>query len=120
VDERLETLCRRLADPADPLAGRGPMRDLAIRVAGEVRAGREDVSGHLDSLEDQLLAAGYAAGLSPARTPYAPVPGLGDGHPALAVLACPAGRCARVEPPADPPPICAVLSRPLARVLLGP
>ncbi|MEU4219534.1 hypothetical protein [Actinoplanes sp. NPDC026623] len=120
MDERLETLCRRLADPAGPLAVPGPMHDLAARVAGEVRAGREDVSGHLDSLEDQLLAAGYAAGLSPVRARYAPVPGLGGGHPALAVLACPARRCARVEPPADPPPTCAVLRRPLARVLLGP
>ncbi|GGK88747.1 hypothetical protein [Mangrovihabitans endophyticus] len=120
MDERLESLCLRLAGPGDPLAEPGPMHDLAARIAGDVRAGREDLSDELDSLEDRLLAAGYAAGLSSARSPYAPVPGLGDGHPPLTVLACPAGRCTRVEPPADPPPLCAVLRRPLVRVRLGP
>jgi hypothetical protein len=120
VDERLEQLCRRLSDDSGPLTTPGPLHDLAARIAGRVRAGHPDISAQLDDLEDQLLCAGYAAGLSGSRTPYAAVPGLGHGHPVLSVLACPAERCTRVEPP--PPgdaPICAVMRRPLRRVQLG-
>lgn len=118
---RLEQLCLRLSTKDDPLSRPGPLCDLATRVAGEIRDGRSPSSlgDDLDRLEDLLLQAGYATGLSHSRSAYAPVPGLGGGRPVLEVLACPAEVCTRVEAPAPELPTCAVMQRPLRRLVLG-
>jgi hypothetical protein len=118
TDSQLAQLCVRLSSPADPLSTDGPMRALALRVAARVRSGVPvtDLEVDLDRLDDLLLEAGYAAGLSPDRVPYAGLPGgLGDGHPVLAVLACPLASCARVELAAA---VCTVSGQPLRRVIL--
>lgn len=103
----------------------GPMHDLANWIATEIRTGRDpgELDDAFDQLEDLLLRAGYAAGLSPSRSPYARLSGIGDGHPVLEVLACPAGQCARVEPPdrgGGEEPVCHVLQQPLRWVRLQP
>src|ERR1700710_1316588 len=116
---RVAQLCVRLAQESGPLTTPGPMHDLAIQIAGEIRGGRapEELDDELDELEDLLLRAGFTAGLSPARSQYAVLPGAGDGHP---VLACPVGTCTRLEPPtaAGAEPTCRVLGRLLRRVRL--
>ncbi|WP_017236356.1 hypothetical protein [Streptomyces sp. SS] len=132
-DARIGELCRRLADPAssaelDALGEQGAR--LVEAVVSALRDGRSlpQLGDHLDALEELLLAAGHSAGLGSYRTtPPLPVPGFqslpvaGPGHPALYVLACPTGRCGRVEAPdADAPdqPVCGILDRPLNAVHL--
>jgi len=120
--QRVAQLCVRLAQESGPVATPGPMRDLAIRIAGEICGGRapEELDDELDELEDLLLRAGFTAGLSPARSQYTALRGVGDGHPVLEVLACPAGTCTRVELPtaAGDEPACHVLGQSLRRVRL--
>lgn len=127
-DARLQELCSRLADPAsspefDALGEPGAR--LVGAIASALRDGRspQQLGEHLDELEELLLAAGHSAGLGSYRTtppPTGPVfqslPVAGPGHPALYFLACPTGRCGRVEAPdAEAPdqPACGILGRPL-------
>ncbi|MFB6840016.1 hypothetical protein [Streptomyces sp. NPDC056361] len=130
-DARLGELCRRLTDPSSGLDALGePGTRLVESLVTALRDGRspEQLGDRLDELEELLLAAGHSAGLGSYRTtPTPPVPGFqslpvaGPGHPALYVLACPAGRCGRVEAPdADAPdqPACGILDRPLNAVPL--
>jgi hypothetical protein len=102
---------------------------LVEHIISQVRDGRspEDLEDAFDELEDQLLAAGYSAGLGSYRTDAPPVyqsfPGTGPGHPWLYVLACPRGHCARVEAPASEdgePPACRVFAGPLREIGLRP
>ncbi|MFI6417198.1 hypothetical protein ACIBG6_07250 [Streptomyces sp. NPDC050842] len=132
-DARLEELCRRLTDPSsspelDALGEQGAR--LVEAIVSSLRDGLspQRLGYHLDELEELLLAAGHSAGLGSYRTmPPPPVPGFqslpvaGPGHPALYVLACPAGRCGRVEAPdAGVPeqPACGIFGRPLNMVPL--
>lgn len=118
---RLEQLCLRLSTKDDPLSRPGPLHDLATRVAAEIREGRSPSSlgDDLDRIEDLLLEAGYATGLSNSRSSYVPIPGLGGHRPALEVLACPADICTRVEAPTPDVPTCPVTQLPLRRLALG-
>ncbi|MCZ4120311.1 hypothetical protein [Streptomyces sp. H39-S7] len=127
--ERLAALCHRLASSSG-MPGLGAEGDhLVEHLISQVREGRspEDLEDAFDALEDQLLAAGYSAGLGSYRTDAAPAyrsfPGSGPGHPWLYVLACPRGHCARVEAPASPEgatPACRVFGGPLREVGLRP
>jgi hypothetical protein len=120
---QLALLCDRLGADGDPLATPGPMRELALALIAAVRAGRAPVelTDEFDRLDEQLLRAGYAAGLGTYRSgPYSPLPGIGDGHPVLRVLGCPGERCPRVALPAGTgtAPACSVFDRPLREVRL--
>ncbi|MGW2014674.1 hypothetical protein [Streptomyces sp. NPDC001927] len=132
-DGRLGELCRRLSDPssAPEFGALGePGARLVETIVSTLRDGRspEQLDDRLDELEELLLAAGHSAGLGSYRTtPLPPTPGFqslpvaGPGHPGLYVLACPTGRCGRVEvPDADAPdlPACGILGRPLSEVPL--
>jgi hypothetical protein len=118
--EQVAQLCLRLSSSRDPLSGPGPMHDLATVIAARLRAGASpgSLASDLDRLDDLLLRAGYAAGLGESRLPYAPLPGSGDGHPVLEVLACPGSCCPRVLAPGATVPECGVLRRPMRRVTL--
>ncbi|MGW6568603.1 hypothetical protein [Streptomyces sp. NPDC054975] len=132
-DGRLGELCSRLTDPSSSpeLGALGEQgARLVETIVSAVRDGRspEQLDDLLDALEEQLLAAGHTAGLGSYRTtPPPPKPGFqslpvaGSGHPALYVLACPTGRCGRVEAP-DPDvpdrPACGILGRQLSEVPL--
>lgn len=117
--QRIAQMCTRLSSPSGPLAGAGPMRDLALRIAGALRDGRHpELDADLDELDDLLLRKGFTAGLSTCRSASG-VAGIGDGHPHLDVLTCPAELCARVEP-AEVERDCPVLGAPLRRTRLRP
>ncbi|MEX0171107.1 hypothetical protein [Streptomyces sp. LMG1-1-1.1] len=125
-DARLGELCRRLTDRSPDLGALGePGARLVEAIVAALRDGRspEQLGERLDELEELLLAAGHSAGLGSYRTTPPPsVPGFqslpvaGPGHPALYVLACPTGRCGRVEAPdadAPDPPACGIIDGPL-------
>ncbi|MBT2442124.1 hypothetical protein J7E93_18845 [Streptomyces sp. ISL-36] len=127
-DARLGELCRRLTDPSSSpqLGALGEQgARLVETIVSALRDGRspEQLDEFLDELEELLLAAGHSAGLGSYRTTPPPpttgfqsLPVAGPGHPALYVLACPAGRCGRVEAPdadASDQPACGILGRPL-------
>lgn len=97
---QLAVLCQRLGDKDDLVCTSPEARALAESIAGRVRDGAPpaEIADALDELEESLLRAGYAAGLSPARS-YERLLGTGDGHRVLEVLACPGGICARIEAP---------------------
>ncbi|MFG2480884.1 hypothetical protein [Streptomyces fagopyri] len=128
-NERLGALCHRLtASPGMPDLGAEGDR-LVEHIISQVREGRspEEFEDAFDELEDQLLAAGYSAGLGSYRTDTPPAyqsfPGAGPAHPWLYVLACPRGHCARVEAPASEdgqPPACRVFGGPLREIGLRP
>ena len=80
-----------------------------------IQAGDTDVVDDLDEIEDRLLRAGYAAGLSSTRG-YQPLPGV--SRPVLEFLACPAGRCPRAELPGSRAR-CAVFAAPMTRTRLA-
>ncbi|GLY47273.1 hypothetical protein [Lentzea sp. NBRC 102530] len=114
ISEQLAVLCERLADSAGGVRASPRMAALAESIAGRVRAGAEpaDVADDFDALEEMLLQAGHAAGLSPVRS-YDRLPGAGDGHRVLEVLRCPGGSCPRVELPGARPVPCAVHLKPM-------
>ncbi|CAM5463022.1 hypothetical protein STENM36S_08762 [Streptomyces tendae] len=126
---RLEGLCRRLTDASGSLVlGERGLR-LVESIASELRAGRapEELDDSFDELEEELLAAGHSAGLGSYRTTPTPLtpgfqrlPVAGRDHPPLHVLACPRGRCGRVEAPTDddPHPGCRIFEQPLRTVPL--
>lgn len=133
--ERLAALCQRHTS-APGMPGLGAQGDgLVQHIISQVREGRspQDLEDAFDELEDQLLAAGYSAGLGSYRTDTPPpyqnfpsyqgFPGTGPGHPSLYVLTCPLGHCARVEAPAsedgEPPARC-VFGGPLREIGLHP
>ncbi|MGW3951623.1 hypothetical protein ACWEKM_11920 [Streptomyces sp. NPDC004752] len=113
--DQLAALCERLADAADAVRTSPEIRARAESIADRVRGGATpaELADDFDALEDLLLRAGHAAGLSPVRT-YERLPGGGDGHPVLAVLACPGGICSRIEAPGAVPVDCPVHRRPMA------
>jgi hypothetical protein len=108
-------LCQRLADGADAVRTSPAVRALAESIAGRVRDGMapDQLADDFDELEEQLLRAGHAAGLSAVRSSD-PVPGAGDGHRVLEVLTCPGGTCDRVAAPGADPVPCLVFRRPMA------
>jgi hypothetical protein len=110
--ELLEALCRRMGDDNDPVRSLPAVRHLADRIVERLRSGvdADGLTDDLEELNDRLLQAGYAAGLGSHRA-YRPLPG--GGHPVLEVLACPTGRCARVELPRTEA-ACALSGRPMA------
>ncbi|CAL9647817.1 hypothetical protein [Streptomyces sp. enrichment culture] len=112
--DQLAVLCRRLADDTDAVRTSPEAGALAESIACRVRDGTplDELADDLDALEMLLLRAGHAAGLSPARY-YARLPGAGDGHRVLEVLACPTGVCARVEAPGAEPVLCVALRQPM-------
>ena len=117
--DQLAVLCQRLAETADPVRAVDGVRALAEAIVERVRDGvpLDELADDFDTLEDRLLAAGYAAGLSSVRS-YEPLPGGGAGHPVLSVLKCPGGSCSRIEPPdADPLP-CLVHRQPMVAARL--
>ncbi|WP_336320373.1 hypothetical protein [Streptomyces lavendofoliae] len=125
---RLGELCRRLTDTSGSLRlGERGLRLVESLTSG-LRDGRdpEELDDVFDELEEELLAAGHSAGLGSFRTTPPTPPGFqrlpvgGPGHPALHVLACPLGRCGRVEAPdaEAPHPGCRVFDRPLRPVPL--
>ncbi|MFF8772143.1 hypothetical protein [Kitasatospora sp. NPDC015120] len=134
--ERLGELCRRMmAAPPGPTPD-ARLRRLVEHVLAEVRSGRPpgELEDFFDEVEELLLATGHSAGLGSYRTApgsYQQLPGAGRGHSALHVLACPLGRCARVEAPtsdyARPSnrerqdrPHCLVFDQPLRKITLRP
>jgi hypothetical protein len=124
AQEQLALLCARLSAETGPLVTDGSMRALATSIAEQIRAGADpaDLADVFDELDDLLLRAGYAAGLGSYRTgdpSFTRLPGVGDGHPVLEVLACPGNRCARVELP-DGKQLCPVFGKPLGRIRLRP
>ncbi|MER5262700.1 hypothetical protein ABTZ99_11540 [Actinosynnema sp. NPDC002837] len=117
--DQLAVLCQRLAEGTDAVRTTADVRALAETIVERVRAGvpLDDLTDDFDALEDRLLDAGHAAGLSSVRS-YDRLPGAGDGHAVLAVLKCPGRSCTRVEPPdADPVP-CLVHRRPMVTTRL--
>ncbi|MGW2049918.1 hypothetical protein ACWCPF_32755 [Streptomyces sp. NPDC001858] len=127
--ERLAALCHRLTSaPGMPDLGAEGDR-LVEHIISRVRDGCSpaEVEDAFDELEDRLLAAGYSAGLGSYRTDTPPAyqsfPGAGPGRPSLYVLACPRGRCARVEAPTPEdgePSACRVFGGPLREIGLRP
>ncbi|GAA3020612.1 hypothetical protein [Streptomyces fulvorobeus] len=131
--ERLAALCQRLTS-APGMPTLGAQGDHLVQfIISQVRAGLppEDLEDSFDELEDQLLAAGYSAGLGSYRTDTPPsyqnAPAYqsfpGPGHPLLYVLTCPLGHCARVEAPAPEdggPPVRCVFGGPLREIGLHP
>ncbi len=120
---RLGDLCRRLAETAGPLLPDARGQRLIEELTARIRAGRtpEELEEEFDELEELLLAAGHSAGLGSYRGAprYRGLPGSAHGHPALYVLACPGGHCARLEAPdpdADRAQVCRILGRPLREV----
>ncbi|MQY34583.1 hypothetical protein SRB17_25530 [Streptomyces sp. RB17] len=113
--DQLAVLCGRLADPADAVRTSPEIRARAETIADRVRGGAapDELADDFDELEELLLRAGHAAGLSPVRS-YERLPGAGDGHPVLEVLACPGGTCSRLEAPGSVPVDCLVHRRPMA------
>lgn len=91
------------------------VRARAESIADRVRGGASpaELIDDFDELEVLLLRAGHAAGLSPVRS-YEQLPGAGDGHRVLEVLACPGGSCSRFEAPGAVPVDCLVHRRPMA------
>ena len=129
--ERLAELCRLLTPrPQGPGPGLGPgTRRLIASLTEQLRAGGspEELEDAFDALEEQLLVAGYTAGLGSYRTTaptsYQRLPGSGQQHAWLYALGCPGGHCSRVEAPepdADGPATCAVYDRPLREIGLRP
>ncbi len=126
---RLEGLCRRLADmPGSLELGERGLR-LVESLTADLRAGRSpaELEDVFDELEEELLAAGHSAGLGSYRTtptPFPPgfqrLPVAGRAQPTLHFLACPRGRCGRVEAPDDdgPYPGCRIFDQPLRTVPL--
>jgi hypothetical protein len=116
MDPRLATLCVRLGDDSDPVRADPSVRPFVDDVVARLHAGDLDrLSDDLDEIEDRLLRAAYAAGLSSTRV-YRPLPGA--GRSVLEYLACPAGRCPRVELP-DSEAKCAIAAAPMTRTRLG-
>ncbi|MFV5996299.1 hypothetical protein ACNPQM_28840 [Streptomyces sp. NPDC056231] len=118
--DQLAVLCRRLADTADAVRTSPEIRARAESISDRVRGGATpcELADEFDALEEMLLRAGHAAGLSPVRS-YERLPGGGDGHRVLEVLACPGGTCPRVEAPGTVPVDCLVHRQPMAMTRLG-
>ncbi|MDI6104085.1 hypothetical protein QLQ12_36390 [Actinoplanes sp. NEAU-A12] len=114
-EPRLAILCARLGADTDPVRAVPAVRSMADRVVARLRSGDPVLEDDFDEIEDELMRAGYAAGLSSTRI-YRPL--LGDGRPVLEFLACPGGRCSRVELP-DAPAECAVFAAPMTRTRLA-
>jgi hypothetical protein len=117
--DQLAVLCQRLAEATDAVRTTDGVRALAEEIVARVRDGvpLEDLADDFDALEDRLLEAGHAAGLSSVRS-YERLLGAGAGHPVLAVLKCPGGSCTRVEPPAADPVPCLVHRQPMVTTRL--
>lgn len=112
--DQLAVLCQRLADDTDPVRTSPAVRALAESIVRSVCGGVApgELADDFDELEERLLRAGHAAGLSPVRS-YERFPGAGDGHRVLEVLACPGGVCTRVEAPGAEPPLCVAQRQPM-------
>src|SRR3954467_15036009 len=97
-EDQLAVLCHRMGDESDPVRSVPAVRSTVDGIVARLRSGTgaDRLVADLDEVDERLLRAGYAAGLSPTRI-YRSLPG--DGHPVLEVLACPAGACPRVELP---------------------
>lgn len=113
--DQLAVLCRRLADAADAVRTSPEIRARAESIADRIRGGATpgELADDFEELEELLLRAGHAAGLSPVRS-YERLPGAGDGHRVLEVLSCPGGTCSRFEAPGSVPVDCLVHRRPMA------
>ncbi|MFF7734158.1 hypothetical protein [Streptomyces sp. NPDC007984] len=122
-------LCRRLTDAPGSLRLGERGQRLIESITAELRTGRDpgELDDAFDELEEELLAAGYSAGLGSYRSTPTPVtpgyqrlPVAGGHHPPLHVLACPGGHCGRVEAPGDdaPHPGCRIFGQPLRTVPL--
>ncbi|MFE9610766.1 hypothetical protein [Streptomyces sp. NPDC006012] len=118
--DQLAILCERLADCADAVRTSPEIRACAESIADRVRGGTAplELADDFDELEELLLQAGYAAGLSPVRV-YERLLGAGDGHRVLEALTCPGGSCSRIEAPGAVPVECLVHRRPMAVTRLG-
>jgi hypothetical protein len=112
--DQLAVLCQRLAADTDTVRTSPPVRAVAESIVNRVRDGvaLDELADDFDQLEELLLRAGHAAGLSPVRS-YERLLGTGDGHRVLEVLACPGGTCTRVEPPGAEPVPCPVYRQPM-------
>ncbi|MEV0355710.1 hypothetical protein AB0H71_06545 [Nocardia sp. NPDC050697] len=112
--DQLAVLCQRMADDSDAVRTAPEARALVESITSRLRdgAGLDDLTDRLDRLEEMLLRAGHAAGLSPVRS-YERLLGTNDGHRVLEVLRCPAGTCTRVEVPGSEPTPCLVHRRPM-------
>lgn len=118
--DQLAVLCERLADDTDAVRSAPDVRGLAESIVDRVRDGipLDELADDFDELEELLLRAGHAAGLSPVRHAYERLLGAGDGHRVLEVLACPGSTCPRFEAPAEGPVPCLVHRRPMVATRL--
>ncbi|MDI2130511.1 hypothetical protein [Yinghuangia seranimata] len=117
--DQLAVLCRRLADDSDAVRTSPEIRGLAESIVARVRSGvtMAELAHDFDVLEERLLRAGHAAGLSPVRS-YERLLNAGDGHRVLEVLACPGGTCARIEAPGAELAPCLVHRQPMVAMRL--
>jgi hypothetical protein len=119
IADQLAVLCQRLADDTDAVRTLPDVRALAESIVDRVCDGvaLDELSDDVDELEELLLRAGHAAGLSPVRS-YERMLGTGDGHRVLEVLVCPGSTCTRVEAPGAEVLPCLVHRRPMVSTRL--